>query len=1372
MKKFIVTLLIVVTGVILSVSKISAQSCTNVDSTVIDSTVVTNNSVTFWLHIYNLQVSAFRTIYYGLGTNYQSSNTMPVMTSATLDNVFIITVSGLLPNTMYSFQGKLLGGASCASDTIMVRTASCPFTPSISGLDHVCSGTSATLTASPLGGTSYVWKRNGGTQVGTGVSYNASITGVYTCEVTFSGCTSVTPAFNFQVNGNPAVSITPASQSVCLGSSATLTANGGVSYVWSTGLTTNPLVTNPASNSTYTVNATDANGCTGTASANITVNSLPNISVIASPSTICAGASATINATGGTSYNWNTGQSGNSISVSPLVTTTYTVTGTSNGCTNSATVTVNVNSKPNVTASALPNTVCAGTSTILSASGATTYQWNPGGHTGSTVGVMPFTTTTYTVTGTASGCSNTTTVEVVVIPMPVVTVSASSTNICAGSSITLMSSGGSSYLWTPGNLTGPIVTVNPSSTTTYNVIADEQGCIGSNSITINVTNPPTVSLSVSSTPICVGSSTNLTASGATSYSWSNGLGTGSTKTVSPTSTTTYTVTGTTNGCTGSTIATVTVNQNPTVAITPSANPICSGSSSILTASGADTYSWSDGLGIGNSKTVSPVSATNYFVTGTDVNGCVDTASITINVFGSITMSVNNSVSICFGDSVQLVASGDATSYTWSPIVGLSNPNIANPKASPTTTTTYTVIGNNISCSKTMMVTVVVNPLPTVDAGNNQTVCAGTSVTLNGSGATTYAWSNGVTNGISFIPSVTSTYTVTGTDLSGCKNTDQVTVTVNPLPTPTASATSPVCFGFTTTLSATGGIHYHWNTGDTTATFATTLPVGTTNFTVTVTDVNGCVATASTSAIVNPLPTVSIISNNNAVCFGSQTTLIAFGADSYLWDQGLGVNDTVVITPASTTSYSVVGSALGCSSTTSITITVKPNPIVSASAAQNTICEGASTLLTASGATSYSWSTGQTGDTISVTPTVNTDYFVIGLNDGCTGIDTVLVTVKPNPIVSASAAQNTICEGASTLLTASGATFYSWSTSQTGNSISVSPTTSTVYFVIGEENGCFGNASVGIAVNSLPTITASAFPSTICEGGSAQLSANGGITYSWSTLNLNGQTVTANPSSTTTYVVTGLNANGCTNTATVTVQVDPSVHLTTGGDQTICEGSSGVYISASGANSYHWSPTNLVSNANISNTFAFPDTTTIFNVVGTVGTCSDTAFVLVSVIDNPVVDSIYYESSNGMLYIEGSLQGLAFIRIGSIVYIPFSVSNTDAWFTGVNLVNGQGIYVENVSGCSTFFPYEDVSGISSETSEIEVLVYPNPFISNIAVELPNGNYNVSLTNVSGQIVREISANGNFEIHGEDLSSGIYFLNIYSDEGNYLTKLIKN
>ncbi|MCW3089832.1 MAG: hypothetical protein JWP81_901 [Ferruginibacter sp.] len=578
----------------------------------------------------------------------------------------------------------------------------------------------------------------------------------------------------------------------------------------STGATyTTPTLTQTT---TYYVTQTNENNCVSTATpVTVTINPLPIVS--AGPDVaICTGGSTTLTATGATSYSWSPGTglsatTGSSVTANPATTTTYTVTGTDdNTCSNTATVKVTVNPLPTVSAGS-GVAICTGGSTTLTATGASSYSWSPAdglsATTGSSVTANPATTTTYTITGTdGNTCSNTATVMVTVNPLPSVS-AGSDVAICTGGSTTLTATGATSYSWSPGTglsaTTGSSVTANPATTTTYTVTGtDDNTC--SNTATVKVTvNPlPTVSAG-SDVAICTGGSTTLTATGATSYSWSpaDGLSatTGSSVTANPTTTTTYTVTGTDdNTCSNTATVKVTVNPLPSVSA-GSDVAICSGGSTTLTATGATSYSWSpaDGLSAttGSSVTANPTSTTTYTVTGTDGNTCSNTATVKVTVNPLPTVSAGSDVAICLGGSTILAATG-ATSYSWSPATGLSATTGSSVTANPAITTTYTVTGTDgHTCSNTATVKVTVNTLPTLNITNPASVCAPTTVNLtapavtagSSTGTLTY-WTNATATIPLANPGAVSTigintiYYIKLTNSFGCFVIKPVTVTVN------------------------------------------------------------------------------------------------------------------------------------------------------------------------------------------------------------------------------------------------------------------------------------------------------------------------------------------------------------------------------------------------------------------------------------------------------------------------------------------------------------------------------------------------------------------------------------------------------------------
>ncbi|HNF71894.1 MAG TPA: hypothetical protein PLP34_05745, partial [Chitinophagaceae bacterium] len=363
-------------------------------------------------------------------------------------------------------------------------------------------------------------------------------------------------------------------------------------------------------------------------------------SVTASASTVCQGVSTTLSGSGANTYTWMPGSlSGTSVIVTPLSTTTYTVTGTSaTGCITTATKTITVNPLPTTSTSISSNPICAGNATTITASGANAgYVWQPGGMTTTAITVSPASSTTYTVTGTNTfGCTLSATRTVTVNPLPSVGTTVTNATICAGTSTSITGTGANTYTWMPGSLSGTTVNVSPASTTTYTVTGTNTatGCTNTATRTITVNSLPTVGTTVTNATICSGTSTSMTGTGANTYTWMPGSLSGTTVNVSPASTTTYTVTGTNTatGCTNTATRTITVNSLPTVGTTVTNATICAGTSTSITGTGANTYTWMPGSLSGTTVSVSPASTTTYTVTGTNTaTGCTNTATRTITV---------------------------------------------------------------------------------------------------------------------------------------------------------------------------------------------------------------------------------------------------------------------------------------------------------------------------------------------------------------------------------------------------------------------------------------------------------------------------------------------------------------------------------------------------------------------------------------------------------------------------------------------------------------------------------------------------------------------------------------------------------------------
>jgi gliding motility-associated-like protein len=1010
--------------------------------------------------------------------------------------------------------------ASCPHDSLtktITITDVTPCGPSVTAVGGpVCPGSCYSLTATSTAGTSpYTYSWNPG--AGTGSSFSAcpSSTTTYTVTTTDNAGVTASNTAKIIVNSAPTASIT-GTTTICAGMSTTLTAAGGGTYLWNNGATTTSITVSPASLSSYSVTATNASGCTGTAGVTVTVT--PNPIPTVNGATICAGTSATLTATGGGSYSWNTGLTTSAITVTPAINTTYTVTVTNIGCTGSATsaVTVAANLIPVITG---VTTICSGTGTTLSTSGGGTYIWNDGSTTSSITVSPTVNPTNYSVTVTNGSCSGTATVQVTVNPLPTPTVAG--TSICVGNSATLTASGGSTYVWNNGATTTSI-TVTPATATTYTVTATTSGCAGSTTAVVNITPPPNPTIT-GNTAICIGSSTTLTATGGGTYAWSTGDLTAGI-TVSPNVTTTYTVTVTT-GCSASTTVVVTVQANLTPTIT-GLSPICNGSSTTLTTKGGGTYAWNDGT-TNASITVSPTTLTSYSVTVT--NGlCSGTASVQVSVINNPTPTITGNTNICPNTSTILTANGGGT-YVWN--TGATTTSIT---VSPAIATTYTVTATSASGGCTGQTTVVVNitPPPVPAITGNLAICIGSSTTLTATGGGTYAWSTGaLTAPITVSPTATSTYTVTVTNVCTASATVQVTVQTALI----AIITGPnsICNGTGTTLTTSGGGTYAWNDGSTGPSI-TVSPSSNTTYSVTVT--NGlCSGTASRPVTVIPNPT-PVITGTTTICSGTGTTLTANAGGTYAWNNGT-LTAAITVSPTVNTTYSVIVTTNGCTGTASVGVTVNPTP-APVIPGPTTICTGQGTTLTSSTSGPYIWSTGATTGSITVSPTVTTSYSVSVTVNGCTGTGGQVITVIP-PVIASLKGKN-ICLGQSVTLTAGGGSNYLWNTGATSNPLTDNPTVTTTYTVIASVGNCADTATYTVTVSPLPTVTASG-DTTISYGGTAFLKSTGSGTYTWTPstgLSCTGcPNPIATPMATTQYCVFVTNAAGCADSSCVLVRID-------------------------------------------------------------------------------------------------------------------------------------------------------------------------------------------------------------------------------------------
>jgi gliding motility-associated-like protein len=357
---------------------------------------------------------------------------------------------------------------------------------------------------------------------------------------------------------------------------------------------------------------------------------------------------------------------------------------------------------------------------------------------------------------------------------------------------------------------------------------------------------------------------------------------------------------------------------------------------------------------------------SYSITYTTPGPCPDDSTVVVDIVASPVADAGPDVSICPGGNTQLSGSGPGIPG-WAPAGTLSASNILDPVATPAATTTYTLTVDVGGCTGTDDVTVTVNTPPIINAGPDQLICPGAPVTLSGSGAGvggSYAWDNGVTDGVVFNPVATQTYTVTGTDANLCTGTDQVIVTIN-VPDDasfnypvnalciTAAPLSPVITGLPggTFTSSPAGLTLDPATGQITA--ASSTP-GTYNITYTTAgpcpDDSTVVMDIVTSPAANAGPDVSI-------CPGTSVTLAGSGPGIPTWAPAGTLSATNILnpvaTPAGTTVYTLTLDVGGCTGSDDVTVTVlNPAPIVVSP--DITVCSGDCTTLTVAGGDFFEW----------------------------------------------------------------------------------------------------------------------------------------------------------------------------------------------------------------------------------------------------------------------------------------------------------------------------------------------------------------------------------------------------------------------------------
>ncbi len=662
--------------------------------------------------------------------------------------------------------------------------------------------------------------------------------------------------FNITINPTPQISISNTTGNdtlTCSRTSISLTASGADTYSWNQSLGTNPTVNISSMQArTYIVTGTNLNGCTNSDSIKIKVDTVkPILNILnnnGNDTLTCSRTSISLTASGANIYSWNQslGTSPN-VNITTLQTKTYILTGTNlNGCTNIDSIRIEVDTTKPILA-IINNTgndtiTCSRTSINVTATGASSYIWDHALGTSATVNIASMQATTYKVLGTGNnGCSDTQLIKIQVDTIkPIVSIinnTGNDTLTCNRTSISVTSTGASSYLWNYSLGNNASVTINNLLTRTYTVVGtNPNGCNDTNSINIMVdTIKPIVSINNNTqhdTLTCNVTSISLTAAGAITYLWSHALGNNASVTINTLQAEKYTVIGTNDiGCIDSAFINIFVDTTkPIIRIannTGNDTITCSRNSISLTASGATNYIWNQSLGNTPSVIIQSIQSQTYSVKGINQNGCIDSNAIKIFVDTATPSicTINNVYNICGPSSVNITASvnsiHETTDWYNQPVGGNILPNgtsvfnFTTPVVNTSTTFYAETRNKNTDCiSSRVPAIVTILPKPNLGVDRFKSLCYGDSINLTTQIDTTSTnapiWSFNNT----IIPTPYNVKTGGTYQLIVSKNscTDTALIILKILPKVKAFAGNDTIAinGEEHQLKASGGVYYLWN----------------------------------------------------------------------------------------------------------------------------------------------------------------------------------------------------------------------------------------------------------------------------------------------------------------------------------------------------------------------------------------------------------------------------------------------------------------------------------------------------------------------------------------------------------------------------------
>ncbi len=938
---------------------------------------------------------------------------------------------------------------------------------------------------------------------------------------------------------------------------------------------------------------------------------------------------------------------------------------------------------------------------------------------------------------------------------------------------------GSTYLWS-NNVTSATQTV--TSAGTYNLtVTNSSACVATSSVTVTAAfTQPNAVIAPTATLTCISPSTTLNTTGTSTgtnflYTWSGPSGfssTGLNPVVNQPGTYSLTVTNATTGCTK--VANTTVSENTMPPAISSITPVtvnCFTPSPMLTANATGSnlvYFWSPTNQ--NTASITINVGGTYTVTVTNaINGCIASTSTIVpedKIPPAVSVTASGTLS-CQNNTVVLNTAGTSTgtnfAYNWSGPNNFSSTALTPAAVSIAGAYTLTVTNTINGCTASASTAVLSNNGNVVaNAGADQSIGCGILQATIGTVAVagnTYTWSNGSTNATQIVTSVGIYYLTVTNPASGCTATDNVIVTANNTP-PIAQINSSsglvlTCTNPTTTLTASGGVSYSWGNGISIQSISV-ANAGT--YQVTVTSQNGCTSTSTVLVSEDKMPpTINIATPNVLTCTNPNVTLNASGSSTganftYNWSTTNGnivssnTNLTTMVDKAGVYNFLVTNISNGCTATSSVTVT--------ANNTLPTVSIATPLLLTCQSQTVQLYGTATTGAAITYNWTTNGGNFVSGQN-----------TLSPT----------------------------------------VSKAGTYTLVVTDNTTGCSKFASV-IVINDANIPIANAGPdklltcnTTVVQLNGAGSSTGSNFTYLWTTSTpTGGNGIVSGGNTAVPFVNQPLvyslfvtnTTNGCSasDAVLVTQAMPPTIAI--GSNSPACVGST-LTLSASGANTYQWTGANNFTSS--SSSVSIPNVTAsnagVYTVVATntVTGCSTSVSTTVQVQNAYVTaydivlmragTSRTYNLKPAILKANPKIIGnpipksvkLSYSLPGNYsVKVPYIIDSTGCSGLVVLFVkvikNGVGTKPTNLDNDSD-------NEFSLEIERQKITVFPNPSEGVFQINVPKNlkSYQTQVFDVNGKII--LTGENTNEIDLNNFSNGIYFLKIKNEDVEETVKLIK-